>query len=678
MISASPVLRSAGLAPFALILPLLVGPGCKPDPGLPEETRSNPEASATDSEATGYPPTAKPTIHASLLADSRAPRHPSDGGGRAVLIEDPNQPPITYARSRRRFEFRFDVGPLGIAEGGVITLQVPPFWGWSSPQTISPIQPGYTTVRGPAGVDLNAAQLDQQLLGIEVSGRPLVAGESLSIVYGDSLAPDDPRGLAQVDRYAEDASTFHFGVDGDGDGVRELCQNGPSIQIAAGPATQLVATLESTARPGEQVRLSLAALDAFGSLGDQFAGVVRLRSEPPGWEIPGSVSFESDQPSAHTLRLPAPDQGTWRILAEAFAPGADEPFATTRSNPLRVSAAPHLLWIDLHGHSALSDGTGTPEQFFTYAREVAQLDAVALTDHDAWGLPFLSKHPELVASIDRAAREASRPGEFLGLAGFEWTSWIYGHRHVVYFDGPLEIHSSLAETSDTPAKLQAILKTREALIIPHHPAGGPIAIDWDFIPDPRLTPLVEVCSVHGSSDAATDPERIYSSVPGHFVRDALRAGHRYGLIGSGDSHDGHPGLPQLAAQTGGLAAVMCEELTPSALLEALRARRTYATSGERIVLRANLAGSPMGSDVPASLVRDHAGLYLEIIGTQPLVRLELIGPEGILSSEPLGGLLEFRGAFEVPPLEVGTWLYVRVEQADRSQAWSSPFWVVEG
>ncbi len=646
-------------------------------PSAAENPASVESPSATAGGAEGLPATAKLSIDRAMRENLRAPRHPSDGGGQAVRVLRENEPESAVVGERRRFEFRFEVGPAGISPGGLITLQVPPFWFWSSPQTLSPAQPGFTTVRGPIGADLQAKQIDQQLLGIEVRGRGLDPGELVHIVYGDAQAGND-RGLARVDRYAEAASVFHFAVDGDGDGVRELCLNNPSIEILADRPARLILTLESTARQGDDVRLTLALLDAFGSLGSDFSGQVQLESEPSGWELPPLETFETGQPATRTLRLPAPPSGTWRVLAKAFDGSGATPFDAVRSNPLRISDAPNLVWIDLHGHSALSDGTGSPEQFFHYARDVAQLDAVALTDHDAWGLPLLSQHPELVATIDAAAQAATRPGEFLAFSGFEWTSWIHGHRHVVYFDGPLEIHSSLDESSDTPGELEEAVRGRNALIIPHHPAGGPIPVDWSFLPDPQLTPVVEICSVHGSSESSTDPQRIYSAVPGHFVRDALGAGHRYGLIGSGDSHDGHPGLPQLVAPCGGLAAVMCEELTPEALLEALRARRVYATSGERIVLRTNLAGLPMGSSIPASSLSEGGALFLEIIGTNPLTLLEVIGPEGVLAHEDLAGVPEFRGAFEVPALEAGTWLFVRILQQDRTQAWSSPFWIVEG
>ncbi|MGH9337934.1 MAG: DUF3604 domain-containing protein, partial [Vicinamibacteria bacterium] len=94
---------------------------------------------------------------------------------------------------------------------------------------------------------------------------------------------------------------------------------------------------------------------------------------------------------------------------------------------------PRILWGDLHGHSQLSDGTGTPEDFFLYARDVAALDVVALTDHDHWGMVFLDANPGLWKTIEETARRFDEPGRFVALLGYEWTSWIHGHRHVLYF-----------------------------------------------------------------------------------------------------------------------------------------------------------------------------------------------------------------------------------------------------
>ena len=147
--------------------------------------------------------------------------------------------------------------------------------------------------------------------------------------------------------------------------------------------------------------------------------------------------------------------------------------------------------------------------------------------------------------------------------------------------------SSLSEETDDPAELWSALDGTPSMTLAHHSAGGPIATNWEFPPDPVLEPLTEVMSVHGSSEAMDSPSLIYSPLRGNFVRDVLDKGFEFGFIASGDSHDGHPGLPHLspyynyrfasetrAAQvgTGGLAAVYTEELSRSALLSAMRER----------------------------------------------------------------------------------------------------------
>jgi len=44
-------------------------------------------------------------------------------------------------------------------------------------------------------------------------------------------------------------------------------------------------------------------------------------------------------------------------------------------------AAYHYYYANLHSHSALSDGIGTPAEAYAYARDVADIDVLALTDH---------------------------------------------------------------------------------------------------------------------------------------------------------------------------------------------------------------------------------------------------------------------------------------------------------
>ncbi len=74
--------------------------------------------------------------------------------------------------------------------------------------------------------------------------------------------------------------------------------------------------------------------------------------------------------------------------------------------------------------------------------------------------------------------------------------------------------------------------------------------------------MTEIVSVHGNSESLDAPRVVHEPVAGNFVRDVLQRGYQLGFVGSGDSHDGHPGLTSLGnSGSGGLAAILSDDLT---------------------------------------------------------------------------------------------------------------------
>jgi hypothetical protein len=620
------------------------------------------DSPAQVSDTPAGPPGAQWDVVEMLRESAEREPHPSDRGGRAWL-EQADEPPRAVVGTPGRFTIVYEVGPLGIATGGMIFFQVSPFWGWSTPQVEVPEAPGYTTVEPSSDdIEISAETLDIQLLGIRVTGRPLVAGDRIRIVYGAG-----PAGAA-VDEYAEKNSRFWIGVDGDGDGTRAFLPDSPGIDVAAGPPAKLLVTLPTIARPGEVVRVAVAVLDAHGNAGPDFAGEIAFPDLPDGIEMPASVTFARGDGAAKAIEAVARKPGIYRLRATAGGG------ATATSNPMMVSeTGPRVLWGDLQGHSALSDGTGTVQDYYEYARDVAALDVAALTDHDHWGILPLDAHPEIWKEIVEGARRYYEPGRFVTILGFEWTSWIHGHRHVLYSGDDGEVFSSIDPQYESPVQLWQALAGRSALTIAHHSAGGPIRVNWTIPPDPVFEPVTEIVSVHGSSEALDSPIPIYNPVPGNFVRDALDRGYRLGFIGSGDSHDGHPGLPQLAAASGGLAAILSEERTREGVFAALRARRVYATNGPRILLRTAFGSHGMGSvvSVPSGeSVSDE--LFVHVLAPAPLDRVELIRSGEIVDGAATEGRLEVVLQRPVEALRAGEYLYVRAIQEDGGTAWSSP------
>jgi hypothetical protein len=631
------------LARSVLLLALACGREAPPAP---------PEPSAPGA------PNAQRELAAELVADRARARHASDGGGRARLEQAP--PGGARVGEPARFGIVFEAGPLGVAAGGVILFQVPPNWGWSTPQVEAEGEPGYTVVSNEAaGVALESETVDEGRLAIRVAGRALAAGERVRIDYGAGPA------RAEVDRYAERESPFFLGVDGDGDGVHGWLADPPLVAVAPGPAARLVLLLPPTAKPGEALALSAALLDAAGNAGVAFEGTLRL-ALPPGVEGPATLAIGADAGGLARAELRLAGRGVVRVRAEG--PGG----LAAESNPCVVApGAPRLLFGDLHGHSSLSDGTGTPEDYYRYARDVAALDVAALTDHDHWGIPFLDDTPAHWSRIEAAARSFHAPGRFVTLLGYEWTSWLFGHRHVLHFEERAEIRSSIDERFDTPQELWSALAGARALTFAHHSAGAPVATDWSIPPDPALEPVTEIASIHGSSESFDSPWPVRGMLAGNGVRDALARGYRLGFVGSGDSHDGHPGLAQLAAgESGGLAAIFAEERTREAVLAALRARRVYATNGPRIVLEVTLDGAPMGAVLPAGAGRK---LAVQVVAPGPIEAVELVTPEGVTRRIDGEGRRSLGFESALDETRAGSWLYLRVRQGDGGAAWSSPF-----
>ncbi|MCA9582041.1 MAG: DUF3604 domain-containing protein, partial [Myxococcales bacterium] len=114
----------------------------------------------------------------------------------------------------------------------------------------------------------------------------------------------------------------------------------------------------------------------------------------------------------------------------------------------------------------------------------------------------------------------------------------------------------------------------------------------------------------------------------------------------------------------GLAVVQAKSRTREAILEALRSRRCYATSGVKILLDFRVDGHPMGSAIEGEGERK---VHVRVLGTTDLKTVEVVGPEGALHEVAADGP---RAEAEID-LEAA-YLYLRVRQQDGEMAWSSP------
>ena len=254
----------------------------------------------------------------------------------------------------------------------------------------------------------------------------------------------------------------------------------------------------------------------------------------------------------------------------------------------------HTFWGELHTHTFCGDSVfGAIEEAAAVARE--HLDFWAPGEHlnlKTYNAP----HPRFDWDrITRVVKQAHAPGEFVTFPGFE----------IAGADGDFNAYFA---GDDPPRYLPDSLdgffeyaRRNRALVIPHHSGYkvGARGMDWARH-DPQLMPLVEIFSMHGSSerDGGPFPMDLGWMGPRATAGTALAglvAGRRFGFIASSDGHNAYPGAYPL-----GLVAVRAEAKTREAIWQALQARRAYAVTGDRIELDFTVNGHGMGEAVSAS------------------------------------------------------------------------------
>lgn len=230
-------------------------------------------------------------------------------------------------------------------------------------------------------------------------------------------------------------------------------------------------------------------------------------------------------------------------------------------------------------------------------------------------------------AIQEITEQYLAPGEFVTYPAYEWhgdrTRW--GDHNIFYFDegNPLD------ETEDL-GDLYSNLRDRKALALPHHTGYtvGNRGKDWTEY-DENLSPVMEVYSHHGSSEGMDTPVPMSQNddmgprTSGGTLIDGLNKGHHVGIIASNDA----PGLP--GSWNNGVAGVWATELSREGVWEALKNRRTYGSTGDRIELWWTLNNAPMGSIIEGESAEQ---CTVDVSCPRALDRVELIHDGDVVKS----------------------------------------------
>ncbi len=396
----------------------------------------------------------------------------------------------------------------------------------------------------------------------------------------------------------ERAHEFRILVDPTNAVVLRRLSSSPVFPVVAGKPVCLICIVPTQTVVGERIEVFVKGEDAWGN----------------PTPVPGELSLTVEGGADVTIDgtyLTGDSPGTITVVATV-------PSLSCRSNPLTVLRSKGRFlrfWGDLHGQTATTVGTGTDEEYFAFARDLARLDFTSHQGND------FQVSDEIWRHLGEVIKSFNDPGKFVVLPGYEWSgnTSAGGDHNVIYLEDDQPIFRSshwqipeVPEDELTPAHPidQLFIRLREngkAILIPH--VGGRYANLRRYF-DQDLAPVVEIVSCWGVFE--------------WMLWDAFDQGYIVGVVCNSDGHKGRPGgegpgAGQFGVQ-GGLTCVLAEELTRQAIFEALKGRRCYGTTGPRIDLWFEADGQPMGACIEAS---EPVEIQAAVIGTASVEALLL-------------------------------------------------------
>ncbi len=346
-----------------------------------------------------------------------------------------------------------------------------------------------------------------------------------------------------------------------------------------------------------------------------------------------------------------------------------------------VDGVPHTTaWGDLHRHTELSWDKwwyeGTAEELYRYARDVAGLQFVAHTDHHDNVdnvFNYLERHwPRVQITADLHDTTG-----FAALYGYEWSATDgedVGHHNVISatrmaYNGWPEPHDDELAALQT---LFAALPRGQALAIPHTPAASQNtrtlwaklatsgAIDPDFHRVVEIYQAARQTYEYRDAPNPFQPANTSSFQDSGAIRKMLESDARLGFIASSDHR----------ANFRSFAVAYAVEPTRESILEALRARRCYASTSRDLLLDFRVNDRPMGEEI--------------VTGRPVRIVLVVEAPSKIARVDVMRDAFEFRTYFPtgsdfsdelVLQGGCGHAYYLRVQLVDGNMGWSSPIWV---
>ena len=508
--------------------------------------------------------------------------------------------------------------------------------------------------RSPANSEpLNA--IVRNAVYADVGSTPLKPGDEVHFIFGaNSKGIEIPLNVCE--------NPIRAVVDPEGDGTYTIVPSIPTFRIVARPLDHFFITIPSTSGVGDTADICIRAEDPVNNVATSFNGEVVVKGMPEC----DAVKVKLKDGIGH-IDLPVKGNGVVRLSVTGQGMSAS-------SNPMIINDSAEaygVYWGDLHGHTIESDALGgTPEYYYAYARDCADLDVCAGADH---GPRIKSRE---------ATHKFNEAGKFVTFWGYEWAESKPGRLDWnIYFKDvsdpiPAGWHTTIEGFWASLEELYGDNASKQVIVGPHMFTYPTTCKPWFENWDERYCRFVEIYSEHGMSEYEGNPRMLANGniQPGFFMQDGLAAGCKFGILGSSDTHDSRAGRGSNSLRyQGGLVAFIAKDLTRESIWEAWWNRRFYAASNERIYIDFKINGHFMGEEITAD---GAPHISYTVYGcTKPFDVILLRNNTELKRTASVNGKV-FED-FHDTTFDKSANYYIRVVEREGEYAWSSPIWVNE-
>lgn len=358
-----------------------------------------------------------------------------------------------------------------------------------------------------------------------------------------------------------------------------------------------------------------------------------------------------------------------------------------------------IYWGVFHGESERYDASAQIESCLRYFRD-------DLAYHFYGSSSFESEEetsPEVWKNISLQVAEFNEEDRFITYLGSQWfnNDPTEGLRQLVFTKDNKPILRKKDSKSNALKKIYKSHTPKELIGIPSFTMAKGMQYTFeDFVPE--YEPVVEIYNAWGCSECtkeegnlkpitANGKNGIEETAEGS-IRKALNLGHRFGFVAGGLDDRGVFSDFYSSDQvqyTPGITAIITSAQSRDGLIQALRDRSCYATTGARIIVNLEIAGLPMGCILstkakPGLVFNRYIKGY--VIGTTKIKKVEILRNGTVVKTfTPNEDKLEFEFD-ESDPLEdhvlkstvdgcLFVYYYMRAIQEDNHVAWTSPIWI---